>query len=115
MLLILAIQIILGRGFTGTQTGAGDIGAVPIAFPLIAGPDAITTTIVSFETYGIVVTLVSIAIVTGVTWVILRNLDVIDSILGKRGAAALSTLMAVFIAAIAIQFILTGVQYYYPA
>jgi len=46
---------------------------------------------------------------------VLRYLDRIDSLLGRRGTAGLSTLMAVFIAAIAVQFILTGIQFYYPA
>jgi multiple antibiotic resistance protein len=88
---------------------------VPIAFPLLVGPGAITTTIVILQTSGIVVALLSIAIVMSLTWIVLRYLERIDSLLGKRGSAGLSTVMAVFISAIAVQFILTGVQYYYPA
>lgn len=114
LLLILAMQMIF-RGSLPTQGySSADVGVVPIAFPLIVGPGAITTTIVSFQAYGIVVTLLSIAIVIGLAWLILRYIDRIDSVLGKRGTAVLSTLMAVFIAAIAVQFILTGIQYYYP-
>ena len=71
------------------------------------------STIVSLQTYGIGVALLSIAIVMAVCWLVLRFLDRIDSMLGKRGTAVLSTLMAVFIAAIAVQFILTGIQFYY--
>ena len=91
------------------------MGIVPIAFPLLVGPGAITTTIVSLQTYGVVVALLSVVIVMSFTWLVLRYLDRIYFLLGRRGTAVLSTLMAIFIAAIAVQFILTGVQFYYPA
>ncbi len=115
LLLILAMQMIFRGGFVGPSTATDDVGVVPIAFPLLVGPGAITTTIVSLQTYGIIITLISIVIVMSVCWLVLRFLDRIDSLLGRRGTAVLSTLMAVFIAAIAVQFILTGIQFYYPA
>jgi multiple antibiotic resistance protein len=78
------------------------------------GPGATTTTIVSLQTFGFLFTLLSIVVVMLVAWLVLRYLDRIDSLLGRRGTAVLSTLMAVFIAAIAVQFILAGIQFYYP-
>lgn len=114
LLLILAMQMVFSGGFK-PESRTGDVSVVPIAFPLLVGPGAITTTIVSLQTYGIVVALLSIAVVMTLTWLVLRYLDKIDSMLGRRGVAVLSTLMAVFIAAIAVQFILTGIQYYYPS
>ena len=39
----------------------------PLAFPLLAGPGAITSVIISFQAVGLVVTILSIAIVIGVT------------------------------------------------
>ena len=115
LLLILAMQMIFRGAFVEPGAPAEDVGVVPIAFPLLVGPGAITTTIVILQAWGIVVALLSIAIVMALTWLVLRYLDRIDSLLGSRGTAGLSTLMAVFIAAIAVQFILTGIQYYYPA
>ncbi len=115
LLLIIAMQMIFRGGFVGSSASTDEVGVVPIAFPLLVGPGAITTTIVSLQTYGILVTLLSILIVMSVVWLVLRYLDRIDSFLGKRGTTVLSTLMAVFIAAIAVQFILTGIQFYYPA
>jgi multiple antibiotic resistance protein len=107
--------MIFRGGFIESGSSAGEVGVVPIAFPLLVGPGAITTTIVTLQTDGIIVALLSIAVVMSVTWLVLRYLDRIDSLLGRRGTAGLSTLMAVFIAAIAVQFILTGIQFYYPA
>lgn len=91
-----------------------DIGVVPIAFPLLVGPGAITATIVTLQMSGIIITLLSIAIVMSLTWFAFRYIHRIESLLGSRGSAVLSKLMAIFIAAIAVQYILTGIQFYYP-
>jgi len=50
----------------------------------------------------------------GLTWLLLHYIDRIDSLLGRRGSSVLSSLVSVFVAVIAVRFILTGVQYYYP-
>jgi multiple antibiotic resistance protein len=63
--------------------------------------------IVTIQTSRIVIALLSIAIVMALTWVMSRYIDRIDALLGRRGSAILSKLMAIFIAAIAVQFILT--------
>ena len=116
LLLLLSMQILLrGQPMVGGSLRAEDIGVVPIAIPLLVGPGAITTTIVTLQTAGILSTLVSIAVVILVTFLIFRYIDKINSLLGSRGSAVLSMLMAIFIAAIAIQFILTGIQFYYPS
>jgi multiple antibiotic resistance protein len=115
LLIILAMQMIFRGAFTEPGPINEEVGVVPIAFPLLVGPGAITTTIVNLQTSGIVVALLSIGIVMSFTWVVLRYLERIDSLLGKRGTAGLSTIIAVFIAAIAVQFILTGIQFYYPS
>jgi multiple antibiotic resistance protein len=115
LLLILAVRMLVVRGeFMESATSGDDIGVVPIAFPLLVGPGAITTTIVTLQTSGIVIALLSIAIVIALTWVMFRYIDRIDALLGRRGSAVLSKLMAIFIAAIAVQFIITGIQFYYP-
>ena len=115
LLLILAMQVLFQGGIKKSSYSTDEIGVVPIAFPLLVGPGAITTTIVSLQAYGILVALLSVGIVMGFCWLVLRYLDRIDSILGRRGTAVLSTFMAVFIAAIAVQFILTGILFYDPA
>ncbi len=115
LLLLLSMQILVrGQPMAGGLR-AEDIGVVPIAIPLLVGPGAITTTIVTLQTAGILSTLVSIAVVIFLTYLIFRYIDKINSLLGSRGSAVLSMLMAIFIAAIAIQFILTGIQFYYPS
>jgi len=40
--------------------------------------------------------------------------DRIYSLLGRTGAAVIARIMALFIAAIAVQYVLAGIQFYYP-
>jgi len=114
LLFIVAIELLahgLWRfgGSGGSATG-GESGVVPLAFPLLAGPGAITSVIISFQTTGLVVTILSIAIVIGITYVILRAIDPIYKLLGRRGSMIITRVFAVFIAAIAIQYIIEGVK-----
>ena len=42
---------------------SGESGVVPLAFPLLAGPGAITSVMISFQSAGLIVTMLSILIV----------------------------------------------------
>ena len=114
LLLLVSLDILL-RGQRSARPGSHeDIGVVPIAFPLLVGPGAITTTMIALGSYGILVTLGSILIVMVLTWIIMKQTDRIYSFLGKTGSAVIAQVIGVFIAAIAIQLIIGGVQFYYP-
>jgi len=76
------------------------------------GPRAITTTIFNIQTYGIYIAVVSVVAVLAVTWVILRFMNKIYRFLGKTGSLVIARVMALLIAAIAIQYILTGVTHF---
>jgi len=112
LLLILATKILISGRWEETASPES-IGAVPIAFPLLVGPGAITTAIVTLQTSGMVVTLASIVVTFGVTWAILRSINHIYGFLGKTGSAVIARLMAIFIAAIAVGFVVNGVKYYF--
>jgi multiple antibiotic resistance protein len=88
----------------------GESGVVPLAFPLLAGPGAITAVIISFQTAGLIVTALSILIVIGITYVVLRYIDTIHRVIGRRGSIIVTRVFAVLIAAIAVQFIVDGVR-----
>ena len=111
LLLLLSVEILL-RGERVQKTPGEDVGIVPIAFPLLVGPGAITTTMISIQSYGLEVAIPSILIVMFLTWVVLRLTDRINRLLGRTGSAVVARVMAVFIAAIAIQFIIDGIRTY---
>ena len=76
------------------------------------GPGAITTTIVDLNEYGIVIAILAVLIVLSLTWVILRYINNIYRYLGKTGSLVIARVMALLIAAIAVQYILTGVTHF---
>ena len=116
VLLLLSIEIIFrGERFDKLALVSAEETAVfPIAFPLLVGPGAITLTMISIQSSGIMVALLAIVIVMFVSWVVLRQTDRIYRILGRTGAAVIARIMSLFIAAIAVQYVLAGIQFYYP-
>jgi len=111
LLFIVAIELLTGGGwrFIG-QDASEDTGVVPLAFPLLAGPGAITAVIISLETTGLLVTAVSIIITIGITYLTLRFSERIYRVLGKRGSLIVTRVFAVFVAAIAVQYIVEGAR-----
>lgn len=111
LLLIIAIRILIS-GVHETVESPESIGAVPIAIPLLVGPGAITTTIFNLQAYGTVIAILAVVAVLSLTWVILRYINGIYKFLGKTGSLVIARVMALLIAAIAIQYILTGVTHF---
>lgn len=87
----------------------GESGVVPLAFPLLAGPGAITAVIISYQANGLVTSILSIAIVLIITYMIFRIAHSINKVLGQRGSMIVTRVFAVIVAAIAIQYIIQGV------
>jgi len=111
LLFILSMELLThGSWRFATGDTAQDTGAVPLAFPLLVGPGAITSVIISFESSGLLVTILSIAIVIGVTYLTLLLVEPIYRILGRRGSMIISRVMAILIAAIGIQYIFQGLS-----
>jgi multiple antibiotic resistance protein len=112
LLFIVAIELLTGGEwrFIGSPDTLSETGVVPLAFPLLAGPGAITAVIISLETTGLVSTVLSILIAIAVTYATLRYSDRIYRFLGKRGSLIVTRVFAVFVAAIAIQYIVEGAK-----
>jgi multiple antibiotic resistance protein len=112
LLLIIAIRILISGSMHEDVESPESLGAVPIAIPLLVGPGAITTTIFNLQSYGTVTAILAVLIVLALTWVILRFINGIYRVLGKTGSLVIARVMALLIAAIAIQYILTGVTHF---
>jgi multiple antibiotic resistance protein len=109
LLLIIAVRILVTGSMHETVESPESIGAVPIAMPLLVGPGAITTTILNLQTFGVVVAVLSVIVVLSLAWVILRFIDRVYKVLGKTGAMIIARVMALLIAAIAVQYIVNGI------
>jgi multiple antibiotic resistance protein len=112
LLFFVAIELLTGGGwrFVGGSGVSEDTGVVPLAFPLLAGPGAITAVIISFESSGLIVTAFSISLAIGTAYIILRYADRLYRVLGKRGSLIVTRVFAILIAAIAIEYIVDGVK-----
>ena len=108
LLFIVSIELLTHGEWRFGGTVVGESGVVPLAFPLLAGPGAITSVMISFQTAGLVVTLLSILMVISITYVILRLVNPIYRVLGRRGSMIITRVFAVLIAAIAVQYIVDG-------
>ena len=109
LLLIIAIRILVSGSMHETVESPESVGAVPIAIPLLVGPGAITTTILNLQTFGTVVAVLSVIVVLVLAWVILRFIHPVYKVLGKTGAIVIARVMALLIAAIAVQYIVDGI------
>jgi multiple antibiotic resistance protein len=113
LLLIIAIRILVLGSMHENVESPESLGAVPIAIPLLVGPGAITTTIFSIQLDDTAVpAILAVVIVMAVTWVILRYINGIYKLLGKTGSVIIARVMALLIAAIAVQYILTGITHF---
>lgn len=113
LLLVIAVKLLIFGGWEEKKTLPESIGAVPIATPLLVGPGAITTTIVMLQSSGLLVTLVSVLIIFFTIWLVLHFIERINKFLGTTGATVIARIMAIFIAAIAVGFIIDGIKYYF--
>jgi multiple antibiotic resistance protein len=111
LLFIISIEFLThGEWRYGGSSISGDSGIVPLAFPLLAGPGAITTVIISLQAYGWVVAIISIVFVVSVTYLVLQLGNPILRILGSRGSLVATRVFAIFLAAIAVQYVVEGLR-----
>ena len=113
LLLIIAIKILISGSWEEKEVTPEGAGAVPMAFPLLAGPGAITTTMVMLQTFGILEVILAVIIVILLTSIVLISIERIYLFLGNAGSAVAARLMAIFIAAIAFQFMIEGLRFYF--
>ena len=92
-----------------------NIAAFPLAIPLMAGPGAITATVLlagraAGDPLRLSVLLVVIAVVCTICFLVYLAASRIGRILGITGNVVLSRLQGVLLAALAVQFVIDGVR-----
>ena len=106
-----------GQQFGESKPGKeqkADYALVPLAMPSLAGPGAITVTIVSMQTIEIIwqiriaMAIIAILLTMLITFIIFSGSGLVIKALGKKGMDAFTRVMGLLTVAIAIQFALTG-------
>lgn len=110
LLFVVAIEFLThGEWRMGKAGIKQEPGIVPLAFPLLSGPGALTVVLISLGSSGGLVTLISIIAVSIITYITLLTAGPINRLLGKKGSLIITRIFAIFLAAFAIQFIINGI------
>jgi len=93
-------------------------GVVPLAVPLLAGPGAISTTIIAAQSGGgvahLLALIVCIALVAALLWVMLRISHAVGERMGTTGLNIATRLLGLILAAIAIETMADGLKQLFP-
>ena len=90
-----------------------DISVFPLAIPLIAGPGSLTTVLLYTGNGGVLVIAAVLVVLSVVLLLVLASLLLasrIMRVLGETGANVFSRVLGVLLAALAVQFVLDGIQ-----
>lgn len=97
---------------------AGEVsGVVPLAVPLLAGPGAISTTIIAGEAGGAphkLALIACIGLLCAVLWWLLRIAHVVGNRISTTGLNVATRLLGLLLAAIAIQTMAEGLRRLFP-
>jgi multiple antibiotic resistance protein len=85
------------------------LGAVPLGTPLIVGPAVLTTCLVIISQYGLLATLISVMVNILLAGMIFESSSVLMKVLGEAGSKALSKIMSLLLAAIAVMLTRKGI------
>ena len=122
MLFFLAIDMVFARpsGFRSSTAAENreaeerhDITVFPLAFPLIAGPGAMTTVVLLMgRANGIPLQVMSVLAVLfavlAIVLVLLYTASAVRKILGVTGSNVITRVLGIILAALAVQFVLDG-------
>ena len=123
LLFAVAFEMVLGLRLQRDVAGAEqaveehvhDIAAFPLAIPLMAGPGAITATILlagqaAYRPQWLAVLLVVVVVVMAACLVSFLAAERIGKLLGVTGSVVMSRLLGVILAALAVQYVVDGVR-----
>lgn len=126
ILLLVALRVVLqsesGPAFTNDagRPGAPDVAVFPLATPFLAGPGAIMASVMltdndSFTIAEQAITAGIVVAIFAVIYVILRGATAIQDRLGTTGAAVMSRVFGLVLAALAVQTLLDGMRPYWAS
>ena len=116
ILLVLSISNLIFGDFRRRDPTAGEevedaasVGIVPIGIPLIVGPAAITSILVSREAYGYLPTLASLVINLVLVFLTLAASPYVGRFAGPAVSRAIAKVASLFLAAISVAMIRVGI------
>ena len=109
VMFFLALEMILGvRIYKESEPDSASI--VPIAFPLIAGAGTMTTLISLRSEFEVINIIIAILINALLVYIVLKNTERFESLLGKNGIAILRKVFGIIIMAISVKLFTTNLS-----
>lgn len=123
LLFLIAVDMVFARPHSGIRSTTEreqreaerkeDVSVFPLAFPLIAGPGALTTVLLMSGRHAshpimIVLMLIALVAVLVITLVALLQATRIMRLMGETGANVITRVFGVILTALAVQYVLDG-------
>lgn len=109
VLLVFAVLDLVRRDDRARRS-RGRFGVVPVGVPLIVGPAVLTTLLVLVDHFGVLATVLSLLINLGIVSVSFQKGQLLVKRIGEGGVIAVSKVMALLLASIAVMMIRLGLQ-----
>jgi len=109
ILFVIAITDLISRA-QRRRASLSEVGVVPLGTPMIVGPAVLTTCLVIIPQYGLVATMISMLLNLILTGALLKMSSRLVAFLGDAGTKALSKIISLLLAAIAVMLIRRGLE-----
>jgi multiple antibiotic resistance protein len=111
ILLIVAIRyLVLGKTVeTKDLSGAEMIGVVPLGTPLVVGPAVLAALLLLMGRHRITIVVASLIVNLVIQWALFLQANRIVGFLGQTGVTAISKVIMLLLAAIAVKMIREGI------
>jgi len=111
ILLIVAIRyLVMGKTLETKDLSASSvIGVVPLGTPLVVGPAVLAALLLLMGQHHFAVVLSSFILNLAIQWALFRQANRIVALLGNTGVAAISKVVMLLLAAIAVKMIREGI------
>lgn len=105
VLFVLAVEMILGREIIKNENIGSGASIVPVAFPLIAGPGALTALLSLRAEYAVVNILIGLLLNIILDYFVIRLLDKVKNLLGANLIFIIRKFFGVILLAIAVKYV----------
>ena len=111
VLFLLALEMVMGREFIKNESTGSGASIVPVAFPLIAGPGAITALLSLRAEYATVNIMAGLLLNIIIDYIVIRLLKKIQRLLGDEVVYVLRKFFGVILLAIALKLFASNIAF----
>lgn len=108
ILFALAVEMTFGYEIFKNDGPKGTATLVPVVFPLIAGAGTLTTTLSLRAECSLINIIIAIAINMAIVFIVLKNVYLVEKILGKSGIYIIRKFFGVILLAMSVKLIVTN-------